>query len=464
VTYSLRRTLAVRFAVTMGVALAATSGALYWGTSVVLRRQLDQALAAAAYLSEGHMRAAEPRVPTWLAGAPAEYEALVNRYIVLRDRDGAVLHAAPDTAASLPLHPAALEGAARGEPVWVSGLWHGRGVRSVYLAVPHEGIVGDAVLQVTALLRPLQLVQRDLSLALLAVVLCGAAATFFGAWHLGAAAARPVAEITGQATRIEAGTLDQRIVAHAEAEEYRGLVAVLNRMLERLERAFRAQRRMTADMSHELRTPLTALRGEVEVALRTERSPAAYRQVLRSALEEIDRLTALTEDLLLVTRAEGHVLEPRLVATDLNGLVQRSLDRVRDAAERKDLVLDPAFDAAAGAVLLDEALASRLLGSLLENAVQFTPQGGRVRVATRRADGRVQITIEDSGPGIAAQDLPHVFEPFYRADPARGRGGSGLGLCVAAAIARVHGGAIAAATLPAGGTRFAVDLPVASPP
>src|SRR6185312_11008165 len=109
--------------------------------------------------------------------------------------------------------------------------------------------------------------EGGLLVALLAVVLAGTAATLIGAWHFTSSAVRPVGEITAQATRIEAGTLDQRIVAHAETEEYEGLVAVLNRMLERLERSFTAQGRLTADLGHELRTPLTALRGEMEIAL-----------------------------------------------------------------------------------------------------------------------------------------------------------------------------------------------------
>src|SRR5207249_4905324 len=129
--------------------------------------------------------------------------------------------------------------------------------------------------------------------------------TLVGAWWLAGSAVRPVYEITEQATRIEAGTLGQRIMAHADTDEYRGLVAVLNRMLERIDAAFENQRRLTADVSHELRSPLTALRGEIEVALRAERSPRDYQRVLRSGLEEIDRLTAMSEDLLLTVGKSG---------------------------------------------------------------------------------------------------------------------------------------------------------------
>src|SRR5437773_9192885 len=156
-----------------------------------------------------------------------------------------------------------------------------------------------------------------------------------GAWHFTSSAVRPVAEITAQATRIEAGTLDQRILAHADTEEYEGLVAVLNRMLERLERGFASQRRLTADVSHELRTPLTALRGEIEVALRAPRSQREYERVLRSGLEEIERLTELSEDLLFVTRAEARLLSPQRTPTDMEELVSDLVHGLRRRFEER---------------------------------------------------------------------------------------------------------------------------------
>src|SRR5213078_2149107 len=150
---------------------------------------------------------------------------------------------------------------------------------------------------------PPDVLRRDLQLVLASIVVTGTAATLMGAWHFTSSAVRPVEEITAQATRIEAGTLDQRILAHADTEEYEGLVAVLNRMLERLERGFASQRRLTADVSHELRTPLTEL----------------------------------SEDLLLVTRAEAHLVSAQRVATDVERLVGERLDRLRQRFAERDL-------------------------------------------------------------------------------------------------------------------------------
>ena len=169
---------------------------------------------------------------------------------------------------------------------------------------------------------------------LVGVVLLATAAAFVGAWWLAGSAVRPVAEITEQATKIEAGTLSQRIAAHAETGEYRGLVAVLNRMLERLDVAFRTQRRLTADVSHELRSPLTALQGEIEVALRAERTPRDYQRVLHSALEEIERLTEMSEDLLLITRIDAIEIRGAEVAHAIVavGMLGRDSDAAWDLA------------------------------------------------------------------------------------------------------------------------------------
>jgi signal transduction histidine kinase len=311
---------------------------------------------------------------------------------------------------------------------------------------------------------PPEVLRSDLLLVLLTIVVAGTAATLMGAWHFTSSAVRPVSEITEQATRIEAGTLDQRIQAHADTEEYEGLVAVLNRMLERLERGFAAQRRMTADVSHELRTPLTALRGEIEVALRSPRTQREYEHVLRSGLEEIEHLTELSEDLLLVTRAEARLVTAQRIAADIAQLVGDRLDRLRKTFEERDLRVERALAAGQPAVMIDPGLIGKLLDHLFDNAVQCTPVGGKisVEVGPIPAGGGLRLVIENSGPGIGNADLPHVFEPFFRTDPARTRtasSGTGLGLAVVSSIAHLHGGIARVASIPGKSTRFEVDIP-----
>ena len=255
---------------------------------------------------------------------------------------------------------------------------------------------------------------------------------------------------------IEAGTLDQRIVAHADTDEYRGLVAVLNRMLGRIDAAFKNQRRLTADVSHELRSPLTALRGEIEVALRLERSSRDYQRVLHSALEEIDRLTAMSDDLLLITRADAGLVAAHPAPTDVNALVRGTLDAMRGRIEDRGLTVHTALDPELGPVALDPALTRRLIGELLDNAVKFAPSGGTVGVATTATGRALRLAVENSGSPLATDAMAHLFEPLYRADQARTRG-TGLGLAFAAAVTRLHGGSIRAVNL-ASGVRLECEL------
>jgi len=304
--------------------------------------------------------------------------------------------------------------------------------------------------------------ERDLLLALAAVVIAGTSATLMGAWHFTSSAVRPVDEITTQATRIEAGTLNQRIIAHAETEEYQGLVAVLNRMLERLEQGFTAQQRFTADVSHELRTPLTALRGEIEVALRAPRTQPQYVQVLHSSLEEIDRLAALSTDLLFITRAEARLLTPRPVPTDVAALIEERLDRLRPEFEGHGLSVSSALPGPTR-LQVDPELLAKVLDELLDNAVRYTPDGGAVTVRlVRLPQEALRLSVENTGPGIEPSTLPHLFDPFFRADPARTRsneGGTGLGLTLVASIARLQGGQARVCSVPGQTTRFEVDIP-----
>jgi two-component system OmpR family sensor kinase len=355
---------------------------------------------------------------------------------------------------------AALAASRAGHPTFSDARWHNLAVRSTYLAVLANGAGDERVVQVAASLEPLHAQQR-LMLALLGgVVLLGAGATLVGAGRLVDRAVRPVGEITEQATHIEAGTLDQRISAHATVDEYRGLVAVLNRMLDRLEGAFATQRRFTSDVSHELRTPLTALRGEIEVALRTDRSPREYQRVMHSALEEIDRLTTMSEELLLVTRAQAGLIEPQREPTSLAVVIDKALAQIRGRVDQKELSVQREVVARDGTAPLDPQLVTRLVGELLENAVTHAEPGGRITVRSETRTDGVSLVVEDEGPGIAPGDLPHIFEPYFRADQARSRGaGTGLGLTAAAAIARLHGGTIRAMNRPEGGARFEVDLP-----
>jgi two-component system heavy metal sensor histidine kinase CusS len=301
-------------------------------------------------------------------------------------------------------------------------------------------------------------------LLLLGTVVLGTVATILGGGWLSRSVMAPVAEITDQAEGVLPGTVGQRITAHQHVEELNRLVTVLNRMLERLDRGLLAQRRIIGDVGHDLRTPITALRGEVEVTLRHQRTPERYEGVLRSVLEEVNHLGTLSDTLLLLARIEAGDLRPNPVSTEIETIVGGAVQRVRPRVAGRRLHYEPGANGA-GVAVVDGRMMGLVLDHLLDNAVRHTPPDTTVVVRLHGGPEAVDIAVEDDGEGVPDDVLPHLFERFYRGDSARGRGaGAGLGLTVAAAIVQAHGGTIQAARAAGRGLRVTVRLPRTSGP
>ncbi|HET7341418.1 MAG TPA: ATP-binding protein, partial [Methylomirabilota bacterium] len=273
------------------------------------------------------------------------------------------------------------------------------------------------------------------------------------------AALKPVDEMSRAARRIDAEALTRRIAVRGTGDELDRLAATLNGMLARLENTFGEMRRFSADAAHELRTPLTALKGTLEVALRADRNVAEYREALVSALEEVDRLVRLAEDLLLLSRSTAGPESPP-ARVDLEPLV---LD-VADVGAR--LAKDHGVTVRVGpmapaAVLGDAGALRRALLNLVENGIKYTPAGGRVELSVAVADAEAVLAVEDTGPGVDEADAERIFEPFVRLDAARARetGGSGLGLAIARSIVIAHRGTLGVERAAGGGARFTMRLP-----
>jgi signal transduction histidine kinase len=303
------------------------------------------------------------------------------------------------------------------------------------------------------------LVTMGLLFGMLGTMLLASFATLFGAYCFADAAIAPVEEITAQATAVTSGGVGQRITAQAEVAEFASLVKVLNDMLARLERADQWHRRIIRDLGHDLKTPITALRAGVELSLRTERSPEEYRRMLVSVLEEVDRLVLIGESLTLLGQAESGDLHLKLGATDLRVVVTEAVRRVHhQATDRRFRVTSSEATVLTRA---DAWLLGVALDQLLDNAVRHTPAGTSVRVSTGIIGDHAELLVEDDGPGVPAEVLPHLFERFYRVDAARGRsGGPGLGLTVAATIVERHGGTIQAEHSASGGILIRIRLPL----
>lgn len=317
---------------------------------------------------------------------------------------------------------------------------------------------------VLVLARPLDELQETLAavavLLLAAVVAVVLVAAGFGYWLAGRALS-PVGVMAATARDITEHDLHRRIALDLPpGDELGDLAGTFNAMLDRLETAFAGLQRFTADAAHELRAPLALMRAEVDVVLRRDRTSEEYRASHRALLEEIERLSRMADQLLLLARADAGALEARTEAVDLPELLEGIVERWRPAAVSREVRLESDLPLE-GEVRADPELLRRLFDNLLDNALRHTPAHGSVLLSAAADGGAWRIAVDDTGPGVAPELRPRLFERFARADPARGRGtgGAGLGLSLSAAIARVHGGSIAVENAAAGGARFVVVLP-----
>jgi heavy metal sensor kinase len=321
--------------------------------------------------------------------------------------------------------------------------------------------------EVTAvLLAPLEDADRELG-QLLAVLLLAVPVALVVSGGTGYLLARkalaPMDRLRRSAENITAERLDRRLPVANPRDELGRLTRTFNEMIGRLERSFAEVRRFTADASHELRTPLTAIRTEAEVALGRPLHEADGQQLLGSILEECDRLTRLTDQLLALAREEVVAARQAREPVDLAALVQSVAETMRPLAESRGLRLD----VGAGGPLVVQGDGPRLrqvLYNVLDNAIKYTPEGTVTVQVARRGHAAV-ITVHDPGIGIPAEHLPRVFDRFYRVDKARSReqGGTGLGLSIAQSIVAAHQGTIELTSTPGRGTTCTVTLPEGLP-
>lgn len=466
-TPSFRLRLAARFALTMAVGLAVVSAVCYLAIRGALDRELNSTLLNVASMQAAAVTGApggRMEFHEWEL-TPAEAAAVrdLSRYAQVWTEDGQSLLRSRQLATDLPSDSTALAAAVAGELVWAEQRLDGLPVRSLYYPLGRMGPQHQRhVLQVVAPLAAHRRVLRTAVIFLAGIILLGSLVTLGGGWWLANEALQPVREIIAQAEAIRPGASSLRIQATAGTREYERLIQVLNSMLERLDAAHAAQRRFTADASHELRSPLTALRGELEIVRRRDRSRQEYERVIDSSLEEVGRLSRITEDLLTLARSDAGTMQLRLQEGDFAECGRRAVERLRARAEANEVALD--YDAP-GAVTgrFDHDLISRLVWNLAENAIKFAPLGGRVEVSVRARGDTAVLEVADTGSGIPEEELGRIFNRFHRVDDARARegevAGTGLGLSIAQAIVTLHQGTLTASNRSTGGALFRAELP-----
>ncbi|HEY8750546.1 MAG TPA: heavy metal sensor histidine kinase [Tepidisphaeraceae bacterium] len=296
---------------------------------------------------------------------------------------------------------------------------------------------------------------------LLLVLGIGLAGCALAGYWLARAGLRPLRQIAGKVQRIRSNNLAERIDTFRLPAELADLGANFNSMLERLQDSFDRLQRFSADIAHELRTPVNNMRIEAEVALGKARSLNEYQETLGSCLEECGRLSRIIDSMLFIARSE----DPRTHVSKELVDVGNELERVRDFYEA------PAGEA--GVTLkvtcaqgtharLDRTLFQRAVGNLVSNAIRYTPSGGRVEINAGRENGELRVEVADTGAGINSDDLPRIFDRFYRADRARSNAGGnvGLGLAIVKSIVSLHGGTIGVQSEVNKGTRMSIRMPV----
>jgi len=277
-------------------------------------------------------------------------------------------------------------------------------------------------------------------------------------WFMAKRALSGVEAVTRTAQMISRDVLDMRVPVKPRGDEIDELASTFNEMLDRIEQLVAGMKEMSDSIAHDLKTPITRIRGIAEITLTTETGQAEYETMTASIIEECDRLLDMISTMLVISRFEAGVGDLKKEPIDLAGIVRDACELFRPLAEDKNLSIDCRTPEALE-YTGDAGMLQRLISNLLDNTIKYTPPGGQVTIALeKREECGTVLTAADTGPGIAQEEIAHIFERFYRGDESRSTEGAGLGLSLARAIARAHGGDITVESEPGKGSIFTVTL------
>jgi signal transduction histidine kinase len=455
---SLRARLALLYTSIVGGILFLFGTVVYVSVSLTLTRQVDNTLLESAnqIISVARVGALGVELPEW--------DLFKEVYVQIWGREGQLLVESRNIRGyNLPLDPAGLS---TGRPVYHNIPRENARLR--VLTVPL--VVQDtdrvvATLQVATSLDTLTAAQQVLLWVLFIGTGISMAIAGLAGWISTNQALAPLDAVTQTALQItRADDLSRRIPYHGPPDDEVGqLIHAFNQTLGRLENLFNTQRRFIADVGHELRTPLTVIKGNVDLMRRMD---CGDDESIGSIDNEVDRLTRLVGDLLLLAQAESGKMPLTQTIVEMDTLVLDVLNQMRVLAKDRMQLRLGEIDQVL--VCGDQDRLKQVLVNLVGNAINYTPIGGEIVVGLAKEDDRARITVSDNGPGIPAEDLPHIFERFYRGEKSRTRSrdrkGFGLGLSIAYWIVRNHGGHIEVSSNLNQGTTFCVWLPLAKPP
>lgn len=457
----------VRLTIWYGVALAflmiVFAFALYVVMSRALEDQIDRSLEEAAIAASHSLE--EHRFGPFLLLEDLTQAfpelALLDKFFQIYGPGGQItLQSANIITRDFPLSQTALQAALSGQATFESVRFHGEvPIRLLSYPIRHgEGLVN--IIRVGTSLRSAEEMLDRLVFVLLIASPLAVAVSLLGGWFLAGRALRPMDAITLTAQRIAAGDLTQRIQI-TSTDEIGRLASTFNNMIARLEASIRQIRQFSADASHELRTPLTITKGETELALRKPRSFEVYREVLESNLEKIDRMSRIVDELLFLSRADLGEIKVDSAPVQLDSLVQEIQQQAAVLGQERQVeTLLRTIQSAQ--VLGDEWRLRELFLNIVDNAVKYSRQMGKVEMSLVREGQMARISVTDQGIGISPEEQTHIFDRFYRSDAARthAQKGTGLGLSICKWIAEVHHGKIQVESVLGKGSCFTVLLPL----
>jgi heavy metal sensor kinase len=449
----------------LAAALLVFGATLYFGVEGYLKTSLQRSLVGEAKaIGVTFLAYEEEKGPTWMSGEIVEAYApeLSGRFIRIVRQDGLVLYRSGDTrdpiidASAVPLPDAHSAGSFRS--VRQPGSYD-----LIVYTQPFRSSSGTSYfIQTGSSIAPIQRVLSSLGRIVLLITPLVLIASALGGQMLMKLPLRPLVTLSERAEQIGMSKLGERLPVLPTHDEMERLALSLNRMIDRLEDALSLNRRFSADVSHELRTPLTIMRGELEQVLSERGLDPEVHDAVGSAVDEIARMTRIIESLLAIARLDSGADAIESKPADISALCTWVVEQLHPLAEEKHLTMT--VQAVPLTVSIDTERMKQVLVNVIDNAIKYTPPGGSVELSCFASGKSAVIEVIDSGIGIPAAELPHVFDRFFRADKVRSResGGAGLGLSIVKAICTAHGGTIALESAEGVGTVVRIQLPLAA--
>ena len=456
-SHNVRLRLTVWYVVAMVAVLAVYAGAVYAFVSRSVSESLDERLRADFFWAA----ATVDESPEGLIMSTPQVDLLLEEepWVQVRSADGRELLLSNAEARRRPIGGTEALAAVRQDQI-VSFDVGGVPMR----VLSRRSYIGQrpVTVQVGRSEEPMRQQLRELVLVLVLGLPLAVGVAGLGGYALARRALAPIEQMTERARSITAERLSDRLPVTHPDDEMGRLASVFNETLARLESSFAQMRQFTADVSHELRTPLTSIRSVGEVGLRGQRDEHAYRGIIESMLEEVDRLAGLVDRLLTLSRAETGQAPLSREIVDLQALAEEVAQHLGVLAEEKQQQIVVERRAAPDA-LADKQVLRHALINLVDNAIKFTPPGGEVRIRIAETPSSAVFDVIDSGPGVPADAQQHIFDRFYRADEGDGVRGAGLGLSIAKGAVEANGGRLTLERSGPAGSTFRITMPRVAP-